>query len=229
MRNVGVVIPAAGKGLRMGAKSPKQFLSINGESILERSIALFDSLKGIQEIVVVVPRGYRRPVLRMITRRNLQKVSRVVMGGKTRQDSVWNGLQAFVHPPETVLVHDAVRPMVTRRIVGEVIRETRIYGAAVVGVPVKDTIKVEKQRGFFAGTLDRRRLWSVQTPQGFGYEILLSAHRAARKSRFHGTDESSLVERLGIKVRIVKGEYRNIKVTTKDDLEVVKAWLKPGK
>jgi 2-C-methyl-D-erythritol 4-phosphate cytidylyltransferase len=211
MSSVGVVIPAAGKGLRMGAKSPKQFLSIHGVSILERSIALFESLKMIQEIIVVVPSGYRRSVL---------------VGGKERQDSVWNGVKGFVHPPDIVLVHDAVRPMVTRRVIGEVIREARIHGAAVAGVPVKDTIKVERQHGFFARTLDRTRLWSVQTPQGFGYEILLKAHKAARKSGFHGTDESSLVERLGIKVRIVKGEYRNIKVTTTDDLELVKAWLK---
>jgi 2-C-methyl-D-erythritol 4-phosphate cytidylyltransferase len=229
MGNVGVVIPAAGKGLRMGMKSPKQFLTIKGFSLLERSIAVFDSLQVIGEIVLVVPRGYQRSVLHMMRRRNFRKVSRVVIGGKERQDSVWNGLKGFKHPPETVLVHDAVRPMVTPRIVREVIREAGIHGAAVVGVPVKDTIKIEKRRGFFAGTLDRSRLWSVQTPQGFSYKVLMNAHKAARKSGFYGTDESSLVERRGVKVRIVEGEDRNIKVTTKDDLEMVKAWLELGK
>ncbi len=218
-----MVIAAGGRGRRMG--KPKQFLSLDGKSLLQRSIEPFDRLSDIDEIVVVVPRDYRRQAERIIRRAKLRKVSHVVTGGKERQHSVRNGLLAFRQEPAIVLVHDAARPLVTEREIVAVIRQARRSGAAVVGVPVKDTIKVG-EAGFFTRTLDRRTLWAVHTPQGFRYDVLVHAHRAAQRSKYIGTDDASLVERLRIPVAIVPGSYRNIKITTHEDLAIARILLK---
>ncbi len=208
----------------MGGALPKQFLLLGGKPILQRSIEIFNRLSAIDEIVVVVPADQIRRAERLVKRAHLHKVSHVVVGGTERQDSVRHGLHAFDCELEIVLVHDAVRPLVTRDEVLNVISQARRFGAAVLGVPVKDTIKAGKA-GFIARTLERDKLWAVQTPQGFRYDILLRAHSAAQRSAFLGTDEASLVERLRVPVAIVSGSYRNIKITTREDLTVAQALL----
>ena len=220
MPEVGVVIAAGGRGERMGGKVPKQFLLLNGRPVLLRSIDVFASLRSVHEIVVVVPSRHADRVRRMLRRSRLNKLCTVVPGGPERQDSVWNGLHGFKRQPSIVLVHDAVRPLVDPRIVKAVIVGAERHGAAVVGVPVKDTIKVEEREGFYARTLRRDNLWAVQTPQGFSYDLLHRAHVAAQKAGFVGTDEASLIERMGVPVRIVCGDYGNIKITTPEDLKV---------
>jgi 2-C-methyl-D-erythritol 4-phosphate cytidylyltransferase len=122
-------------------------------------------------------------------------------------------------------VHDAVRPLVTPSLIAEVVRATERFGAAVVGVRVKDTIKIESG-GFFTTTLDRAKLWAVQTPQGFRFDILKRAHVAAQRSALLATDDAALVERLNVPVRVVEGDYRNIKITTEDDIKLAKMLLK---
>lgn len=224
--DVGVVIAAGGTGRRMGGKLPKQFLSLGRRSILERTLALFNAHPQVREIVVVVPKAYLERTAWIIRTGNLPKAKRVVVGGKDRQESVWNGLNAFGESPRIVLIHDAVRPLVRREVLDAAIRQTRRYGAAVVGVRVKDTIKLEGKKGFFTKTLDRNRLWSIQTPQGFGFRLAQTAHRKARAAGFSGTDDAALVERLGRKVRIVEGDYDNIKITTKEDLELANLMLR---
>ncbi len=219
------MIAAGGRGRRLGGSEPKQFLRLRGKPILQHTVEVFDSLPFVQEIVVVVPARYVRRTEHLLHRARVRKVSHVVVGGKERQDSVRNGLLSFDREPNVVLVHDAVRPFVSRKIVEEVIRKARRYGAAVVGVPVKDTIKVG-EGGFFTRTPDRRKLWAVQTPQGFRYDILMRAHRATQRSGFCGTDEASLVERLHLPVAIVVGSYHNIKITTREDLEIAQTLLK---
>jgi 2-C-methyl-D-erythritol 4-phosphate cytidylyltransferase len=208
----------------MGTPTPKQFMVLMGKPILQRSIEIFNRLSSIDEIVVVVPADQIRRAERLIKRAHLHKVSHVVVGGAERQDSVRHGLSAFDREPEIVLVHDAVRPLVTRDEVLRVIKQARRCGAAILAVPVKDTIKVGES-GFSTRTLDREKLWAVQTPQGFRYEILVRAHRAAQRSAFLGTDEASLVERLRVPVAIVSGSYRNIKITTKEDFTIAQAFL----
>lgn len=220
-----MVIAAGGRGRRIGGAVPKQFLMLEGKAILQRSVELFDRLPMIHEIVVVVPQNQTGRAERILRRAKLQKVSHVVVGGAERQDSVRHGLHSFDQEPEIVLVHDAVRPLVTEKEVLAVVRQARRCGAAVVGVPVKDTIKVG-EAGFFTRTLDRRKLWAVQTPQGFRYSVLMRAHRAAQRTGFLGTDEASLVERLRIPVAIVAGSYHNIKITTKADLEIARTLLR---
>jgi 2-C-methyl-D-erythritol 4-phosphate cytidylyltransferase len=221
---VGVVIPAGGRGVRLGGDVPKQFLLLKGKPILQHSIERFESLPNVNEIVVVVPAEQIRRAETIIEKARLRKVSHIVVGGSERQHSVRNGLLCFDVAPEIVLVHDAVRPLVSHEVIQEVIERTRRHGAAVVGVRVKDTTKVG-EAGFYKKTLARENLWSVQTPQGFRFEILMRAHVAAQRSAFLGTDEASLVERLRIPVKIVEGEYRNIKITTADDLVLAEAMV----
>lgn len=228
MHSVGVVIAAGGRGARLGNRVPKQFLPLGGISILERTVAVFASLPSVGEIVVVSPKDHIPRARKLLETMGCKKIVSIVPGGKERQDSVWNGINGFVSKPDIVLVHDAVRPLVARKTVNEVIASAIRYGAAVVGVKVHDTMKVEGKRGFFSRTLDRNRLWAVQTPQGFAFNLLMKAHKAARRSGYRGTDESSLVERLHSPVRIVDGESRNIKITTPDDLREAEMWLKQG-
>jgi 2-C-methyl-D-erythritol 4-phosphate cytidylyltransferase len=155
----------------------------------------------------------------------------VVEGGKDRQASVFKGLLRCSFLSGIVLVHDAVRPLVGRPAIVAVIRAAGRYGAAVVGVPVKDTIKTESdgRRGFYARTLRRGELWAVQTPQGFRFPLLMEAHRRARSSGFVGTDDASLVERMGSPVRIVPGSERNIKITSPGDRRLAEFLLGKGK
>jgi 2-C-methyl-D-erythritol 4-phosphate cytidylyltransferase len=222
-----VIIAAGGSGRRFGGSIPKQFLLLGGVPVLQRSIAAFHAVREVGEIVVVAPASHLSRVQRLAVRAGFTKVTAIVPGGKERQDSVWNGLNAFTHTPRIVLVHDAVRPLVTGRIIREVAGAARRYGAAVVGVKVRDTIKRELRKGFSAATLERKGLWAVQTPQGFRYRLLREAHARAKRQRYTGTDEASLVERMGIPVRLVHGEERNLKITTGDDLKVAAMWAKP--
>jgi len=231
IHNVGVVIPAGGRGLRMlarptggGRTLPKPFLLLNGKPILQYSIQAFESRKSVNEIVIVVPEDQVRRAEELIKKARFKKVSHVVIGGSERQHSVRNGLLSFDKEPEIILVHDAVRPFVTAEVINKVVEESEKYGAAVVGVRVKDTVKLGEE-GFYKKTLDRNKLWAVQTPQGFRFEILKRAHIAAQRTAFLGTDEASLVERLRIPVKIVEGDYRNIKITTDDDLKLAEMLL----
>ena len=225
--DVSVVIAAGGKGTRMGVGTPKQFLSLGGVPILERTIAAFHSLRDIREIVLVVPAGYVSRARALVRRAGFGKVADVVEGGEDRQASVFNGLKKCSFRCGVVLVHDAVRPLVGRRTIMSVIRAARRYGAAVVGVPVRETIKITSQvrRGFYERTLRREELWAVQTPQGFRFSLLWEAHGKVRSSKFIGTDAASLVERMGTPVRIVRGTEANIKITTPNDRKLAELLL----
>lgn len=228
MPRVGVVIAAGGRGKRLGGKTPKQFILLGGIPILQYSVEVFCSIRSVDEIVVVSAAEYIGRVERLLGPIGCRKILTIVPGGKERQDSVWNGMNAFVSRPEVVLVHDAARPFISRDTVNEVIASAARHGAAVVGVKVNDTIKLEGRRGFYTSTLDRGKLWAVQTPQGFKFDLLMKAHMAARRAAYRGTDEASLVERLKTPVRIVQGDYRNIKITTPHDFRTAKMWLERG-
>jgi 2-C-methyl-D-erythritol 4-phosphate cytidylyltransferase len=222
MPDVGVIIAGGGQGSRIGGKLPKQFLPLAGIPILARTVGLFERMGLVSSIVVVVPGAYVVRARNLLRRAGCKKVTAVVGGGESRQESVREGLHAFSSPPDIVLVHDAVRPFVRPATVTSVVEAVVRFGAAVVGVKVTDTIKVGNREGYYINTPDRSALWAVQTPQGFRYDLLAAAHRAAGKNRFIGTDEASLVERLGVMVKIVEGDYGNIKITTREDLEVAK-------
>jgi len=210
----------------MGGAVPKQFLLLAGVPILRRTIDLFENLRSVREIVLVVPKEYTSQARELVRRARFGKVKRVVPGGKERQDSVREGLREIDRAIDVVLVHDAVRPLVRPAIVRAVIREAHASRAAAVGVPVKETMKLEGRRGFFTSTLPREAVWTIQTPQGFQRQLLVDAHEAARQAQYLGTDDASLVERLGIPVRIVRGDDWNVKITTQNDLLLARWFMK---
>ena len=222
-QRIGVVIPAAGLGSRMGPGRSKQLLGLGGMPVLLWSVLAFERSPLVDEIVVVTR---RRDVLRvrtMLRARRCRKVVAVVAGGPQRQDSVWMGLkELMVHGPDIVLIHDAVRPFVTSKIIREVALAARRYGGAIAAVPSKDTLKVSAGKGLIERTLRRDTVWNAQTPQGFRAEVILDAFRRARRAGFLGTDDASLVERARGRVKIVEGSYQNIKITTPEDMDLAR-------
>jgi 2-C-methyl-D-erythritol 4-phosphate cytidylyltransferase len=226
MVNVAVIIPAGGSGKRLGGVLPKQFLRLGDMPILVASVRAFERLTEVREVVVVAPAAYVPRTTRLLTRARCRKVSCVIAGGRERQDSVRLGLEHLSAVPDILLVHDAVRPLVTAQVIRRVITAAKRYGAAVAGVPVKDTTKLEGKKGFYTKTLPRHLLWAVQTPQGFLFSLFRHAHVRAAAAGALGTDDAALVERLGIPVRIVEGDQRNIKITTREDLALARAWRK---
>jgi 2-C-methyl-D-erythritol 4-phosphate cytidylyltransferase len=226
MPDVAVIIPAGGTGKRMGGRTPKQFLRLGGIPILVRTVRRFEKMAAVKQIIVAVPGEYVVRTRRLLSRAECRKVTAIIEGGRERQDSVRKALDWVTGEPPLILIHDAVRPMVSRQVVESVIRAARRWGAAVVGVRVKDTIKTEGNRGFYTSTLPRKLLWAVQTPQGFHTHLIERAHRLASKAGYAGTDDAALVERLGIPVRIVEGSYKNLKITTRDDIKIAGLWLR---
>jgi len=210
---IGLILAAAGAGSRFGSSVPKQFLPLDGVPVYLRSLESFESL--VDHAVVVVPGDWKDRVA-CETQERWQGRIRVDTGGDQRQDSVRRGL--FALPPvEIVLVHDAARPYVTANLITLVIEEARRSGACIPGLPVSQTVK-EVAGSRVIRTLDRTSLVLAQTPQGFRRDILLQAFERAERDAFYGTDESILVERIGLPVAVVEGEPRNIKITFKQDV-----------
>ncbi|MFC0212846.1 2-C-methyl-D-erythritol 4-phosphate cytidylyltransferase [Paenibacillus chartarius] len=213
----GVVIVAAGKGTRMGTAESKQYLPLQGKPILIHTLETFERMTEASEIVLVVGAHDVERCRTAAASGGLTKV-RVVAGGAERQHSVLAGLKALSPGIEWVLVHDGVRPFVKPEHVLACWQEAMRSGAAVLAVPVKDTIKVVDDSGIIRDTPERRTLWAIQTPQAFRRPLLTEAHEAALRDGVLGTDDAMLVERLGAKVRVVEADYTNIKITTPDDL-----------
>lgn len=214
------IITAAGKGARMGSKIHKPYLILANRPILAHTIAPFEQSRLITSIIIVTGKGLEDFCLKdIITKYKFKKVYKIVCGGKERQDSVMSGIMAAGDGWDVVAVHDAVRPFVTIEMIESTVAAAKKKGAATLAVPVKDTIK-QVASGFVKKTLQREKLWAIQTPQAFRFDILKKAHERALKQGFIGTDDSILVERLGRKVAVVKGSYDNIKITTPEDLMV---------
>ena len=216
----GVVIVAAGTGSRMNMGINKQFIKLEGKEIIYYTIEKFYKNKNIEDIVVVVKEEeaefFRKKILDKYNFKNIK----IAYGGKERQDSVYNGLKLLDKRCRFVLIHDGARPFVSDKIIKNSIEEVKNHKAIVVGVPVKDTIKVIDNDKNIVDTPNRSVLWAVQTPQTFDYNILLDAYDDAFKNGFYGTDDAMLVERIGYKVKMVEGSYNNIKITTQEDLTI---------
>jgi 2-C-methyl-D-erythritol 4-phosphate cytidylyltransferase len=221
---VGVIIPAAGRGKRMGANESKQFLPLAGRPVLLHTLDVFDSHPEVDEIVIAVREEEMERIRDMLGTAGYRKTIRIVAGGRERQESVSRALR--VVSSGWVLVHDAVRPFVTHDAITRLIGAMRMHGAAILAVPVKDTVKKVNDAGIVEETPDRRRLWAVQTPQAFRRELLLAAHERAAGREGWATDDAMLVEEMGIDVRVVEGEYSNIKLTTPEDLVWAEAILR---
>lgn len=218
---VSAIIPAAGSGKRMGGGTAKQFLPLRGEPVLVRTVRLFSECPLVDEIVVVA--GDVESTRELIG--DFPKVAYVIPGGKERQDSVWAGLQKVHSRPRIICVHDAVRPLLTMEILEGVLQAAAQHPAQVVAVPVKDTIKVAKPDGVVVQTPDRSTVFTVQTPQVFWAEPMVQAFRQALADGVVGTDCASLLERMGVPVRIYPGSYENLKLTTPEDFLVADAIL----
>lgn len=223
-----VVIPSAGLGRRMGA-GKKNFSLILGKPVLAHTLYPFEACPLVDAIILVIkPEDRDYCVKEVVERYGFKKVCAIVDGGAERQDSVANGLAAIKDGADVIVVHDGARPLATPDIIEAAINKAASEGAAIVAVPVKDTIK-EVSDGLVVRTLPRQSLWAVQTPQAFKVDIIRRAHEAARRDGFYGTDEAALVERLGMNVSIVAGSYENLKITTDEDLIVATAILEKRK
>ena len=214
-----VIIPAAGAGERMGAAVSKQFLLLQGKPIIIYTLERFQMCGAVNEIIIAVQPSSRQQVESLIGEFHLSKATKIVEGGKRRQDSVSNALSHLNPQAEVVIVHDAVRPFIRQKTILDSVDKAISYSAAVVAVRVKDTIKVGTDEGRFERTLDRSVLWLAQTPQTFRRKVLIDAYEKARRERIDATDDASLVELLNIRPAIVEGSFENIKITTRDDLD----------
>lgn len=215
--DTGVIVVAAGRGTRMGTVESKQYLLLDGKPIFIHTLEVFRRHPWISQIVLVTGKQDVDRCRSWIAEYGIGEQIQVIPGGAERQDSVRQGLLHLSTP--WVLVHDGVRPFVTSEQITACCEAVRTHGAAVLAVPVKDTIKQADAQGFVAATPDRRSLWAIQTPQAFRRTDLLAAHERATAEGFVGTDDAMLVERLGIPVRLVEGAYDNIKITTPEDLD----------
>jgi 2-C-methyl-D-erythritol 4-phosphate cytidylyltransferase len=224
-----VIIPAAGLGTRMapaGKKTAasKQFFEIDGVPIIVHTLRVFARNPRVTQIVVALRKGEMEQFSRQLEKEKIAGKVIVVEGGEHRQQSVANALaQLKAAPDDVVLVHDAVRPFVDDEIIDHVVGEVEKHGAAVAGLPAVDTIKqVERaaEGAIITSTIPRERVVQAQTPQGFRYELIKRAFDSAAADGFIGTDEASLVERMGENVWVVMGSARNIKITTPGDMEL---------
>ena len=221
---VGAIIAAAGFGRRMKADRPKQLLALNGIPIIIHTIRKFDISRVIDYIIVTAPRESVIEVSELVKSAEFQKPVIVVEGGERRQDSVASGLNHLQPGTDIVAVHDGVRPFVSTDDIENAVRQAERTGAAVLAVPIVDTVK-QVEKDIIDSTLTREHLVLAQTPQVFRTEILKQAFDRATKDEYYGTDESSLVERLGHPVAIVRGSERNIKITRPSDLSLARAFL----
>jgi len=224
---VSAIIPSAGLGTRMGGIK-KPFIFLGNKPILTWTLDVFQRCNSINSIIIVTAKGDEsRCANEIIESFHLNKVHDVVAGGETRQESVFNALCKVRSDTDIVVIHDAVRPFLTEDMILKSIEQANQYGSAIIAVPVKDTIKESDDDGFVVKTLDRRRLWSIQTPQTFKYKLIMQAHLYAREKHIQATDDASLIEQIGShKVKLIMGSYDNIKITTPDDIHIAEAILK---
>lgn len=217
---VTAIIPAAGKGKRMLHSSvPKHFIRIEDKPVLAYTLDVFEKCPDVNQILVVSRSGEEDYCLKeVVGKYGYKKVLKIVIGGDRRQDSVYSGIRELDEDTDIVVVHDGVRPFVSQNTLSEAIKLAMFSDGVVTAVPVKDTIKDVGEDGIIRSTPDRSALWYAQTPQVFKRRILEEAYLRAYDDKFTGTDESSLVERLGYQVKLMGGTPENIKITTMEDL-----------
>lgn len=224
---VSVIIAAAGMSNRMGSKINKQFIAIDNKPILAHTLEKFDKCKYIDEIIVVSKEEEVEYCRKEIVKKyGFKKVTNIVRGGKERQDSIYNGIMALNEKTDIVLTHDGARPFVRPESIEAGILGVVEYGACVIGVPVKDTIKVIDSNKVVHHTPKRDLLWAAQTPQCFWTHLLKEGYEYAIDEGIVGTDDSSLVERIGQPIKMIMGSYDNIKITTPEDLIIADSFIK---
>lgn len=220
-RRVAVIIAAAGKGTRLGAPIPKQFLKIGGQPVIIKAMKVFDQMEEVDHIFVVVGEDYVDYCTDLIGQYGFEKMETVAEGGELRQDSVYNALQEMNRRKpgvEYVLIHDAARPFISQEVIRNVLRATEEKGAAVACVAMTNSVRRLGAGEDKSESVDRSEYYAVQTPQGFRKSLLIDAYEKAYDDSFFGTDDAAIVEHAGGEIAMVDGEYQNIKITTKEDL-----------
>lgn len=226
-RNLAVIV-AGGSGIRMNADLPKQYLQIAGKPILAMAAEAFEKSPLIDEIILVVAEEYLAYAsYEIVDKYKMKKVSKIISGGTTRQESVLAGLSASPQVTDYVAIHDGVRPFIRQTMIDELFKSVQLTGAAIPAVKAKETIKLV-ENNLIERTVPREKAFLAQTPQLFRYENILEIHRRAADQKFDATDDAMLAEQYGMKVAVVPGYYDNIKITTPEDLilaeEILKKW-----
>lgn len=223
---ISAIILAGGKGKRMGSAISKQFIDIKGKPIIYYTLKKFSENKKIDNIIVVLPEDEVKYFKENILKKYELRINKIVIGGKERQDSVYNALKSLKNSStDIVLIHDGARPFISERIINEGIKFAEIYGAAAPGVMPKDTIKVKNEKNFSVDTPNRANLVSIQTPQVFKFDEILECHEKIRYNGEMVTDDTMVVEKYGYIVYLYDGEYTNIKVTTPEDLILAERFI----
>lgn len=225
--SVSVIIVAAGMGTRFGrGYTPKAFFPLNGRPLLAHCILAFEEVDEVSEIIVTVRQEMMgKEWSNHLGSYSFKKIKEITLGGVTREDSVWAGLQMISKGTDIVLVHDGARPLIQPGLIEKVIREAQISGAAVPCLKIKPTIKEVDCEGVIVKTLPREHLWEAQTPQGFKTAILRQAFENFGQDRSLATDDAFLVEYMGGKIKVVEGDPKNIKITTPEDLQWAEMFL----
>nr|WP_041444926.1 2-C-methyl-D-erythritol 4-phosphate cytidylyltransferase [Syntrophobotulus glycolicus] len=226
MDKTGAVIPAAGQGKRMGGEGNKLFLEIAGTPVLVYTLRVFQKARSIAEIVIVAARDEIVLIEELVKKYELDKVVGVVEGGAQRQQSVKAGIQALSPEINRVVIHDGARPLLKIKELDHFLYNAQGYDAAIMAVPLKDTVKIVNEENTVLETPSREKLRAVQTPQVFCRSLLETAHREAETKIFLGTDDASLIEWMGQPVKVLDGTYENIKVTTPEDMLLAETILR---
>ena len=218
------IIVAGGKGTRMGADKNKVFLTIGGREILHYTVSAFEWNKNVDEIIIVTGKNDIETCTELIKNSNFKKVRCITEGGKTRQQSVMNGL--MLSDGDLVLIHDGARALVTDNEIDNAIEECMRFGAAAAGVKCKDTLKSVDKNGFITATIDRESTYLIQTPQAFKLSDIKELHQKAHAEGFSATDDCMIAEHYGVRVKISCGSYENIKLTTPEDMLIAENILR---
>lgn len=220
-KNIAIIV-CSGIGKRMNSSIPKQFIKIKEKPIVCYTIDKFENCSNIDEIIVVVNEEYIEFFKQnIVIKYGYKKITKIVKGGKERLNSVYNGINVVDEKDSIILIHDGVRPFIKEKDIVNIIKKTIKYDACVLGVKVKDTIKV-CENNIIKNTPNRDNIWIAQTPQAFKYNIIKKAYDIAIKQNKLATDDASLVEELGYNVIMIEGDYNNIKITTQEDLNFFK-------
>lgn len=221
---VAAIILCAGQGTRMQSNVPKTLLLLKNQPLFVYALKAFEDSELIERIVLVVPTDQLRIFRSVVVKGGFKKVSKIVAGGETRAASVFNGLKALKRRCNIVAIHDGARPFITRELINQSINLAKKEKAVILAVPVKATVKKADPKSLVVDrTIDRSQLWEVQTPQTFDFDMIFKAHQNNLDPNV--TDDALLIERMSQPVKILKGSYSNIKVTTKEDLILAKAFL----
>ena len=225
MRTLAIIL-AGGAGKRMGTATNKQFLLIDKKPIIVHTLQIFEDCRSIDGIYLVVNQK-DLPLIQeeILETYRFNKLMKLVIGGKLRQDSVRNGLEAIENPCDIVIIHDGARPLVSPSFIEKGISLMDVFDAVIPALPVKDTVKSVSKEGFVSKTLARDTLWNIQTPQTFKFELILKAYRDGMAKKLHGYDDATFVEHLGKKIKVIEGSPYNIKITTPEDLVVARGIL----